>query len=88
MENITEQPFDASLGETTVARHPGVFGRLGNLVCLPDNNEEYSTYREKRDMAWESTFDADGQAPHWVHDYRYEPADCPRLNKCGDCPNK
>ncbi len=74
--------IENKLHSEAISQQPNALkaGLLGRLVCYPDDIGEYRPYREGFEMAW------DPSEGEWVTDYYYVEKDCPRFQRCAECP--
>jgi hypothetical protein len=59
-------------------------GLFRNTTCVPDSEGVYHPFKEEFEVvARDNAYDMDRLGPI---DYDYIPVECPRFNKCGECP--
>ncbi|MDQ5885965.1 MAG: hypothetical protein QG628_362 [Patescibacteria group bacterium] len=59
-------------------------GLARNITCVPDSVGVYHPFKEDFEVvAREDAYDMDRLGPI---DFDYIPVDCPRFNKCSECP--
>ena len=76
------------------ARFDGLYelraGILGGKVCFMADDGQFTAHKEIIDESWTPCADYDDEGKirkgYWNIDVSYQEVDCPRFNKCSNCP--